>query len=210
MPARVYVDETEVVPLLTKMRLPRWVILELTEQIAGERANVTDDDPPVTAGFETWRWGTRYCREHTELKKLGWERCEKDQISGIKNDALKIKLVVCGTDSNTGNPNRSPRNRSEKGPTSCQLIAKNGSQLSLFPEDSKDDDYDLWYLCGYFCDSHISFEVSRPCSEVAGIVTDWSDRIIIAKPGEIPGIRRHVVPQDFADVPKPRVTRKGG
>jgi hypothetical protein len=69
--------------------------------------------------------------------------------------------------------------------------------------------YALWYLCCYFCDAYVSIEISCPSSEANGFVTGFSDRIIVAKPFEIPGIRRDAVPQDFADVPKPKVTRKG-
>src|ERR1700733_62839 len=111
----VYVDEAVVVPLLTKMRLPRWVMLELASKVAGERANVTDDDPPSAVGYETWRWGTRFAREDETLKSLQWVACEKDQVSGIRNPELRTKLVACSTDMNTGNPNKSPKNLSDKG-----------------------------------------------------------------------------------------------
>lgn len=211
MPARVFIDETEVVPLLTQMLLPRWVMLELAGQIAGERANVSPVDAPPVVGFETWRWGTRFCREHPELRALGWEVCEEDQVSGIKNQALKLKLVFCNTDSNTGKLAKSPKNTNEKGPASCRLIGRNSGQLSLpLSEAPEKRPCDLWYFCCHFCDAYIAIEVSRPSSEIGGIVTGFSDRIIIAKPHEIPGISRNVVPEEFADVPKPKVTRKRG
>jgi hypothetical protein len=211
MVTQVYTDEVEVVPLLTKMRLPRWAILEIAAQIAGERANVSPDDAPPVVGFETWRWGTRFCREQRELKKLKWVLCEANQVSGIRNDALRMKLVFCSTNANTGNPKKAPKNLNEKGPASCRLIERNSGQLSFLPEDDSDRiaNYALWYLCCYFCDAYVSIEISRPSSEANGFVTGFSDRIIVAKPFEIPGIRRDAVPQDFADVPKPKVTRKG-
>lgn len=205
---RVFKEETEVVPLLTKMHLPRWVILEIAGQVAGERANVSSYDAPPVIGFETWRWGTRFSREHAELGQLGWEVCEEDQVSGIKNDALGLKLVFCNTDSNTANPKRSPKNANEKGPASCRLIGRNSGQKSLFPVEPEKAN-ELWYLCCHFSDESICIEVSRPSNEVGGIITAFSDRIIVAKPGEIPGTRRTIVPQDFAEVPKPKVIRKG-
>ena len=45
MPTNVFADETAVVPLLTQMRLPRWVLLEMAEKIGGERANVAAHEP---------------------------------------------------------------------------------------------------------------------------------------------------------------------
>ena len=209
MATQIFVEETEVVPLLTKMRLPRWVILELASKVAGERANVTDEEPPPVRGYETWRWGTRYAREDKTLKSLGWLPCDKHQVSGIRNEALGNKLVFCNTDSNTGNISKDPKNLSEKGPASCRLIGHNGRQLVMdFIEQEQLDD--LWYLCMAFLKESISIEISRPGSESAGVITSFSHRIIVARPGEIPGIRKLIVPQDFADVPKPPVTRKLG
>jgi hypothetical protein len=203
----VHTDEQDVVLLLSKMKLPRWVLLELASKIAGERANITEDDVPTAAGYETWRWGTRYAREDTALKELGWVACEKDQVSGLRNDAVGIKLVICNTDANTGNKHRPPKNLSEKGPASCKLIKKNRGQYEMsFIKEEKGDE--LWYFCQHFSEHHITLELSKPDSEMGGIISSFSERIIIAKPGEIPGIRRIKVPQEFAEVPKPKVSRK--
>ncbi|MDX0760098.1 hypothetical protein GOD62_29780 [Sinorhizobium medicae] len=205
MPSRTYADETEVVPLLSQMKLPQWVILEIASQVAGERANVSPLDAPPVVGFETWRWGTRYSREHAELKRLGWRPCEKDQVSGIRNAETGVKLVFCNTNANTGT-GKNPKNVHKKGPANCRLIEKNSPQLSFLPTDDPCDD--LWYLCCHFCDAYIAIEISRPDSEVGGIITNFSDRIIVARPHEIPGIRRLNVPEEYADVERPKVTRK--
>jgi len=201
------IKEEDAVPRLTRMRLPRWAMLELGTQIAGERANVSPNDAPPVIGFETWRWGIRYCREHSELQELGWRICEEDQVSGITNDDLNLKLVFCTTDHNTGTV-KSPKNVTEKGPASCRIISRNSGQILLFPEPNKKTPADLWYFCGYFCDSHVALEVSRPTGEIGGYFSSFSERIVIAQPGELPGIRRRIVPQEFADVPRPKVIRK--
>jgi hypothetical protein len=207
MPTNVYEDETVVVPLLLNMRLPRRVLLEMASKTGGERANVAAYEPPPVAGFETWRWGTRFFREDQTLRNGGWTMCESDQVSGIRNEELGIKLVVCSTDANTGNPLRAPRNVTERGPASCRLIGQNLQQwkLGLIQEEPK---LNLWYYCLHLSDQCISIELSRPDSELGGLITNFSDRIIIAKPGEISGIRRVIVTEDFAEVPKPRVSRK--
>lgn len=209
MATKIFAEETDVVPLLTKMRMPRWVILELATKIAGERANVADHEPAPVRGYETWRWGTRYAREDKALKSLAWVGCDKHQVSGIRNEALGIKLVFCNTDANTGNISKSPKNLSDKGPASCRLIGYNSRQISMeFIEQEQHDE--LWYLCMSFSSKTISIEISRPESEQSGVITSFSHRIIVAKPGEIPGTRKIIVPQDFADVPKPPATRKFG
>ncbi len=209
MPTNVYADETIVVPLLTRMRLPRWVLLDMGSKTAGERANVAPYEPAPVAGFETWRWATRFFREDRTLRENGWLSCDADQVSGIRNANLGIKLVACAADANTGNPERTPKNVTEKGPASCRLIGRNTGQMKLgFIHDEPKDD--LWYYCIYISEQCVSIEISRPNSEIGGFISSFSDRIIIAQPGEIPGIRRVVVPEDFADVPKPQVSRKVG
>lgn len=207
MLTKVYWDETDVVPLLSKMKLPRWALLEMASMTAGERANVREYEPPAVIGFETWRWGTRFCRESKALKELGWLLCDDNHVSGIRNNAVGIKLVVCSTDTNTGNPLKAPKNTTPRGPASCRLIKANSGQLKLgfITEDRHDE---LWYFCMHFSESSILVEISRPNSEAAGFITNFSDRILVAKLGEIPGISKTVVPQEFADVPRPQVSRK--
>jgi hypothetical protein len=201
-------DETAVVPMLAKMRLPRHVLLDMATKIGGERANVAPNEPAPVIGFETWRWGTRFFREDVTLKDSGWTTCDLNQVAGIRHKELQIKLVCCGTDSNTGNPTRSPKNVSERRANSCKLIARNAQQFKFDLGVAEEPQDDLWYYCSYFCDNFISIELSRPTSEIGGFITAYSHRIIIAQPGEIPGIRRRVVPEEFADVPKPQVSRK--
>ena len=195
--------------LLTRMRLPKQVIWDLAVKVGGERANVAIHEPPQVVGFETWRWGTRYSREDTTLTELGWALCDKDQVAGIRHAELKIKLVVCGTDKNTGTP-KSPKNLSEKGPANCKLIERNSGQLKLkliVAEEKEPAPDDLWYLCLHYGHDFIAIEVSRPDAEVGGIISHFSDRIIVAKPGDLPATRKIDVPEDFAEVPKPQVTR---
>jgi hypothetical protein len=79
-------------------------------------------------------------------------------------------------------------------------------KLGFMPPDPPKDE--LWYYCLYLSQQHIGIEVSRPTDELGGYITDFSDRIIIAKPGDVPGIRRFQVPEEFADVPRPHASRK--
>ena len=206
----IYAEDPVVLPLLSRMRLPRQVLIDIGIKVGGERANVAECEPPQVAGFETWRWGTRFFREHEELKESGWEACERDLVSGVRNAKLGIKLVVCATNINTGNPdpNKQPKNVRDRGPASRRLIHQNTRQIPFGfvpPDDPKDE---LWYYCLYLSTQHIGIEISRPTDEYEGYITDFSDRIIIAKPGDIPGTRRFQVPEEFADVPRPRASRK--
>src|SRR6478672_2680811 len=189
------------------MKLRRPNLLDIASRTAGERANVAPCEPPPVMGFETWRWATRFLREDKAIQDDGWVSCDQDQVSGIRHPDLRIKLIACTTDANTGNPEKQPKNVTERGPASCRLIGRNTGQMRLgFMKDRPYDE--IWYYCICASEKYISVEISRPDSEIAGVITHFSDRIILAQPGEIPGIRKIDVPEDFADVPKPRVLRK--
>ena len=150
MPTNLFIDEAEVVPLLTRMKLPRFVILEVLSSIAGERANVRDGyDPPSATGYETWRWGTRFLREHEVLKKEGWQICERDQVSGIFHPAQNMKLTVLPTDNSTGTTKK-PKNITVKGPATCGLVDQNSEQGNFPFMKTEPPPPALWCLCMYF------------------------------------------------------------
>lgn len=209
MPTRVYSDETEVVPTLTRMKFPRFAALDILSSIAGERANVRDGfDPPSATGYETWRWGIRYSRENKTITNLGWVVCERDQISGIYHPELNIKMTVLPTDKNTGTL-KSPRNVTAKGPASCKLIKQNSDQITMAFIKPEVKPPTLWCFCPFFCDGYMALEISCPSLEIGGIVRDFSDRIIVARPFEVPGVRkRFAVPEEYAEVARPTVKRK--
>ena len=161
MTMNLYVGDAVVIPLLTKMRLRRPVLLDIASRTAGERANVASYEPPPVAGFETWRWSTRFLREDKAIQDDGWILCERDQVSGIRHPKLGIKLIACTTDANTGIPARQPKNVTEKRPAQCRLIARNARQIRMaFVQDDPEDE--IWYYCLHSSEKYISLEISRP------------------------------------------------
>lgn len=212
---RIVVHEPKVVSVLNGLRLPRATMLEILSAVAGERANVRASDPKTAKGFEVWRWGTRFCRENENLASLSWVPCEHNQIDGIRNDDTRVKLVVCNMDARAGNPDphKQPRNTNKKGVANCARIEGNSPQMSMgFPAAKPVDPldlYDFWYFGIHISEEQISAEISRANEEVGGFIVSYSDRVILAQPGEMPGLRAFdSVPEDFADVPVPSVHRK--
>jgi hypothetical protein len=203
MPCTIRFEEADVVSFLDALRLPRDVMLGIFEATIGERANVTDSDPITTPGTETWRWGTRFCRDDPQLR----------QLDGIRNDDLRIKLVVYNTDPFTGIISKTPRNVAPKGAVAERLIENNAGQQSLFPEEVKPEaeylKYDFWTFCIHATDRAVAAEISRPDIMVGDFIRSFSDRIILCKPGERPGLRRPgPVPEEFAEIEKPTLIRK--
>lgn len=206
------VEDFETIPRLLQLGLRKELLLDVFDRALGERANVTESDPAGTGGLEMRRWCTRFLRDHPELRALGWVACAHEQIEGIRNDELRVKLVVVNTDACTGMPEKQPRNVSEKGAASEKLIGRNARDQDLFGDDAAEDpisNYDHWFFCVHASDKYASAEVSRPNGIVAGIVSSFSDRIIICRAGDKDGLRRApIVPEDFAEVELPKVRIK--
>ncbi len=216
MPKPVLIEDFEVIPRLIELGLPKEVALDILDRAVGERARVNANDPVSTPGNEMRRWLTRYLRESKELKALGWVSCAHEQLEGIRNDGLKIKLVPLNTDVRAGMPSKEPVSVSDKGPKVVKAIKGNEDrrQASLFTEtESAPDplsDYDFLYYCVHASDKSLSAEISRPSGLVKGFVAHYSERIILCQPGEKSGLRRpSPVSEDFAEVEKPTVIRKG-
>ncbi len=212
----VFVEDFEVVPVLTRLRLPKEVLLDVVDRATGERANVTESDPSGTAGTEMRRWCTRFLRDEPSLRKLGWTPCTHSQVDGIRNDELQVKVVFMNTDARTGVPSKAPHSVSEKGNLTERFIQRNSESGThdLFGNDEIQEsdpiaNYDFWYLCAHASERHIAAELSRPIGLTAGIVDQYSDRVILWQPGEKDGLRRGpTIPEDFADVQLPDVQIK--
>lgn len=207
-------EPLDVGPRLDELLLPMAQLIDVLESAAGERANVTNSDPITTPGTEMWRWGTRFLRENPVLRDLGWVACRHNQIDGIRHDELKMKVVVINTDAATGMPSKQPQNCADKGPAAERAIENNfkRDQMSLFGREPEDDpiaSYDFWYFCAHASDKYVSGELSRPNEMSGRTIRNFSERLIVAKPGDMPGLRRpEPVPEDFAKIEKPTLLRK--
>lgn len=213
MSTRVLFEEVEVVPRLHQLRLPKDVLMDVLDAAAGERANVNSSDPSGTAGTEMRRWTTRYLRNDTRLRDLGWVTCRHSQIEGIRNDHLKLKIAFMNTDQRTGVLQKSPASVSERGAVAELLIHQNqvANQIDMFDGPPLDPilKYDFWYLCAFVSEQHIAAELSRPTEMTKGLVSGYSQRIIIWRPGDKHGLSRPApVDEDFAEVTQPELQRK--
>ena len=214
MAHRVCSEDFEVVPHLMKLRLPKAVLLDVLDRAAGERANVNGNDPAGTYGLEMRRWSTRYLRENGELASLGWVACSHNQVEGIRNDVLGLKVAFMNTDAATGMTSKMPQSIADKGPISETLIKGNferdQGKLFDFPEAVDPImSYEFWYLCAHVSKRQIAAELSRPVGLKNSIVNDFSMRLILWQSGDRGGIQPPTsIPEDFAEIEKPTIVRK--
>ena len=214
MALAILIEEVEVISQLLRWNLPKDLLLDILDRAAGERAHVNSYDPAATGGHEMRRWLTRFLRESEPLKSLGWVACAHDQLEGIRNGALQMKLVALNTDPRAGVPSQEPTSVSDKGAAAERRIKSNedrrqGHLFGFRPSPNPIDDYDFLYFCVHASDKSLSAEISRPSGMTAGFITNWSYRVMLSQPGERPGLRPpHHVDEDFAEIAKPTIIRK--
>src|ERR1700722_12302147 len=131
MPAKVWKKPIDVGNRLDKLfRLKKEQFLEVVEAMVRAKADCTPNDPPGSRGWSAYKMGTRRLREVT-LSEKGWEKDDTDQIPGVINKSLGVRIVVANTDDATGleETGRIPQNRSQKGAATDRVVQAN--QLSF-------------------------------------------------------------------------------
>ena len=121
------------------------------------------------------------------FRRMGWEKGDENGIEIVIEHERKKQIAVMSTDSGTADRNRSPRNRTIKGPASEKVVDLN-NQYELFKRDEtgphKGPPYSLWYLCIYDNGSTVRAELSRPVEFAAGYISKFSERIFILEDGD--------------------------
>ena len=206
---------------LEELHLTRDHILDVVDAMVSAKADCTPNDPAGAAGWSSWRMGIRRLREVLGTEDE-WERDEIDQIPGVINKALGIRLTIANTDDATGleQKDRLPQNWSRKGAATDRIMQVNQSsfmgvleeslkvvQLKPAPKDSRP--VVTWYVCTYCEGDEFRAELSCPAGLDNGYFTDFIERILIvgADADEAPVRRRKSGEDDGSDFDVP-VTRK--
>ena len=155
-----------------------------------DRRNTSSLEPRTAAGFKAW---AAACRELAgELNSQGWRIDETGGPFRIVNPETAIAVLVVNGDDGVGQPERTPRSRSQKGERIQRLVQSNVRQASLFPER----DYvptpsiefsENWWLLLYSDGSVVRAELSLPLGMGEdNRLSEWAERIIIKVPESAP------------------------
>jgi hypothetical protein len=194
MSAKVWKNPIDVDNRLDQLRLKREKLLEVVEAMVGAKAECTDNDPPGSRGWASYRMGTRRLREVTLVEK-GWEKDDTDQIASVVNRKLGIRVAVSNTDDGTSldEEGRIPQNRSKKGAATDRAIQANqGSFMHILDESlnvvplnqaqQPSRSIITWYLCVYCEGDEFRAELSCPDGMDGGFFTGFVERIFIIGP----------------------------
>lgn len=193
MLAIIRAEPWDVVGRLADFGMTREQAFEVIRACVSGAGNVTENDPPGTHGWETYRFGVRRLRE--QLRPDGWEPDNTDGLATIINRQLKMRIAISNTDDATGipDPTRFPQNRNKKGPTAERAAENNESllpgvqwpiALKPQPEVVSIDDLITWYLCVFINGDDVRAELSLLEKIEDGWFKSWKERIIILKPGD--------------------------
>lgn len=189
MVAIIYAHPYERDERLHRLNVKRDDLIDVVKACVAGRGDATDNDPQSAGGQFAWIFGTRRMREIFRPK--GWEKEIFLGIETIVDRERKIKIAVVSTDKGTANSDRSPRNRTQKGPASemiadlnnqydLELVDRSGNPIAL----DNSDGYTFWYLCVFDDGDNVRAELSNPVKFASEYFVKFSERIFILGPDE--------------------------
>lgn len=173
-------DLAEIVPELTACALDFDKLVEVVRYADKERAFVTANDPK---GFDLITMNAKVARGLREaFCGEDWERDETDNQPGIKNAALKVRVIPCNFDENAGNRLRDPTNRTEKGAASRAKTRCNATAwLPGLPEPPEGSEEYVTLVLGSYSEAGepLRAELSQPKDFSSGKYKKFAKRIIL-------------------------------
>lgn len=165
---------------LRRMQLDREGLIAAVRYADGERALCTANDPK---GFDLITMNARLARAiRDRFVGDGWEPDEKDNQPGIRNPALKLRVIPCNFDENAGNVLADPSNLRDKGwaSNSKTLCNKTAWLPGFEPSPEREQlEYETYVLGTYSNEGELRAELSKPLNFTSGRYTQFLPRIIL-------------------------------
>lgn len=205
----ILADRTVIEPLLAALKLDFDKLVEVVRYADRERAFVTANDPK---GFQLIMMNAKVARGLREtFCGEDWERDDTDNQPGIKNAALKIRVIPCNFDENAGNRLKDPTNRTEKGAASSAKTRCNATAwLPGLPEPPSASAEYVTFVLGSYSEvgQPLRAELSQPKDFSSGQYKKFEQRIILLDGSEDSATRdgSALFPTEVVDIP---IARKG-
>jgi len=169
--------------------------LDLTPEVLQEAvkfgvqhiAECTNHDPPSTLGMIGWGKMTRAIRD--ALVPAGWKVDNARNYATTIHPGGRLAIAVSAGDSGTGDQERTPTTRTDKGPATRDAVLMNirqGSFADIAPDFNGPDFVAVkqtWLLLHYVDDEagETRMELSLPDGmDADGYVVTWRERIVLA------------------------------
>ena len=208
-------DQNEVDSELRALGLTREILLESLQVGLSERATTTENHPSNYSGIKMWAEVT--CSLGDALVRQGWTRDNSKNLASTISADKTIALIVASGDMATGDSERPPTTRHDRGVMTQQRVRSNQKVLEFNDEaravnraaDFMTNDLKgTWMLLHCIIDGELRCELSRPIAiDESGHVRQWSKRLILPplplEPARAPTL------DDEPILSLPRVLRRG-
>lgn len=179
----VFHEPADVDTRLAQLQLDRQVLIDAVLQAILYRARLTAHHPRLYRHSVLTNETVAALRDF--LIPRGWEKQDEGNYELVVNPALAVAIAVASGDDATGIKDRTPSNKSEKGPRTVKAVDDNRT-ADLFPEtlppvEDEQRTLDTWILLHHFKSDELRLELSRPngYDSTQRFVTSWSERIVL-------------------------------
>lgn len=199
----IFHEPADVDGRLDSLQLDRQVLIDSLIQANMYRVRLTPHHPNL------YRHAALTCETVAALRDFlvprGWVKQDEGNYELVVNPGLSLAIAVASGDAGTGNKDRAPSNKSEKGPRTVKAVDDNRT-ADLFPEtlppvEDEGRSLDTWILLHRLEGEEIRLELSRPngYDSTERFVTSWSERIVLG-PIELDGDSTQLPIQQLPDV----------
>ena len=177
---------------LRELGVSEEVMIDALQRGLAEKLTAQNDDPKTAGGYDMYRYTTRSVR--SGQRALGWELVDSSNIAMVRDPQTGVTVVVCAGDSQTGQPyGDAPKTKRSKG--DVFLDVSEVIAVDLFGHDVIEKrriaspESKTWLLLHFHSvvgtQNVFRAELSLPLEANGGIITKWSERIILYVP--LPG-----------------------
>ncbi len=174
---------------LKSLGIPEQLLIDAVQYGVAEKLTQVVYDPATSGGIDLYRYTTREVRRG--LHELGWELSDSNNIALVRNPINDTTVIVCSGDQQTGQLiGDLPKTKRSKGEVFLEVTEV--QSVDLFGNEEVTTrlvavpDKEVWLLLHYHLDCKdgqtLRAELSRPLEAEDGIITKWSERIILHIP----------------------------
>ncbi|MCZ2903244.1 hypothetical protein [Burkholderia thailandensis] len=181
--AVVFHESADVDARLALLALDRQVLIDAVLQALLYKARLTSHHPNLYRHSVLTNETVAALRDF--LVPRGWGKQDEGNYELVVNPEVNIAIAVASGDDATGIKDRTPSNKSEKGPRTVKAVDDNRT-ADLFPEtllpiEDHQHALDTWILLHHHAGDAMHLELSRPngYESTQRFVTSWSERIVL-------------------------------
>ncbi|KVR14081.1 hypothetical protein WK11_29060 [Burkholderia ubonensis] len=179
----VFHESADVDARLALLELDRQVLIDAVLQALLYKARLTSHHPNLYRHSVLTNETVAALRDF--LVPRGWGKQDEGNYELVVNPEANVAIAVASGDDATGLKDRTPSNKSEKGPRTVKAVDDNRT-ADLFPEtlpslEEEQRALDTWILLHHHAGDAMRLELSRPngYDSTQRFVTSWSERIVI-------------------------------